>query len=118
LIRRIMPAVGLFFLAPLIAEYLLGDFLLTYLGPLLFLAPMYGGAALLIREIVRRTRRGWPTIVVLALAYGILEEAFMTQTLFNPNYLGMNLHLQDHAYIPAFGMGAWWTVFVLALHTV
>jgi hypothetical protein len=113
-----MPAVGLFFLAPLIAEYLLGDFPLTNLGPLLFMAPMYGGAALLIREVVRRTRRGWPTIVVLALAYGILEEAFMTQTLFNPNYLGMNFHLLDHAYIPALGMGAWWTVFVLALHTV
>jgi hypothetical protein len=98
-IRRILPAIGLFFLAPLVAEYLLGDFPLTHMGPLLFLAPMYGGGALLIREIVRRSGRGWPTIMVLALAYGILEEAFMTQTLFNPNYLGM-LHTVWSVSVP------------------
>jgi hypothetical protein len=79
---------------------------------------MYGGAALLIREIARRTGRGWSSIMVLALAYAILEEAFMTETLFNPNYQGLNMHLLDPAYIPALGIGAWWTVFVLTLHTV
>jgi hypothetical protein len=118
LIRRIAPAIALFFVAPLVAEYLLGDIPLSHPIALVFLAPIYGGGALLIREIVRRTGRGWPSIVVLALAYGILEESFMTQTLFNPNYLGKNFHLLDHAYIPALGMGAWWTVFVLTLHTV
>jgi hypothetical protein len=79
---------------------------------------MYGGGALLIREITRRFGRGWPTIFALALAYAIVEEAFLDQTLFNPNYLGLNLHLLEHGYIPALGIGAWWTVFVLTLHTV
>ena len=79
---------------------------------------MYGGGALLIREIARRTGGGWPMMITLALAYGIFEEAFTTQTLFNPNYPGLNLHLLDHAFIPALGIGAWWTVFVLTLHTV
>ncbi len=116
--RRILPAVGLFFLAPLVAEFLLGDLPITLLGSLLILAPVYGGAALLIREIARRTGLGWPSIIVFALAYGILEEAFMSQTLFNPNYLGLNMHLLGPAYIPALGIGAWWTVFVLTLHTV
>lgn len=116
--KRVAPAIGLFFLAPFIAEYLLGDFPLTKLGYLVIMAPMYGGGALLIREIVRRSRKGWPTIFVLAFAYAVLEEAFTTQTLFNPNYLKLNLHLLDHAYIPALGIGAWWTVFVLTLHTV
>jgi hypothetical protein len=118
MIRRIAPAIGLYFLAPLISEFLLGDFPITKLGIILFLAPVYGGGALLIREIVRRTGGGFPRIIVLALAYGIFEEAFTTQTLFNPNYLGLNLHLLDHAYIPALGIGAWWTMFVLTLHTV
>ncbi len=118
MLRRVLPAVGLFFVAPLVAEYLLGDIPISMLGALVILAPMYGGGALLIRELVRRTGRGWPSILVLALAYAIFEEAFTTQTLFNPNYLGMNFHLLDHAYIPALGMGAWWTVFVLTLHTV
>ncbi len=116
--RRIRPAITLFLLAPLVAEFLLGDLPINLLPALLILAPMYGGGALLIREVARRARRGWPTILVLALAYAVFEEAFTTQTLFNPNYLGLHLHLLEPAYIPAFGMGAWWTVFVLSLHTV
>lgn len=116
--RRVLPAIGLFFLAPFISEYLLGDFPLTKLGYLTILAPLYGGGALLIREIVRRTERGWPTILMLAFAYAVLEEAFTTQTLFNPNYLKLNLHLLDPAYISVLGIGGWWTVFVLTLHTV
>ena len=116
--RRIAPAIGLFFLAPFIAEYLLGDLTLKLLPAMVVLAPLYGGGALLVREVVRRTGRGWPSLLFLALAYGIFEEAFTTQTLFNPNYLGMNMHLLDHAYLPSLGIGAWWTIFVLTLHTV
>ena len=116
--KRVAPAIGLFFLAPFISEYLLGDFPLTKIGYLLILGPLYGGGALLIREVVRRSRKGWPTILMLAFAYAVLEEAFTTQTLFNPNYLKLNLHLLDSAYIPALGIGGWWTVFVLTLHTV
>ncbi|MGD0569306.1 MAG: hypothetical protein ABSA78_12960 [Candidatus Sulfotelmatobacter sp.] len=118
LARRVAPAVGLFFVAPLVAEFLLGDLPIKLLGALVILAPMYGGGALLIREVVRRTGRGWPSIFVLAFAYALFEEAFTTQTLFNPNYLHLNLHLLDHAYIAALGIGVWWTIFVLTLHTV
>jgi hypothetical protein len=118
LFKRIAPAIALFFLSPLIAEFLLGDFPLSKIGILLFLAPFYGGGSILIREIARRTGRGWPTILTLALGYGIFEEAFTTQTLFNPDYLGLHLHLLEPAFIPALGIGAWWTIFVLTLHTV
>ncbi len=116
--RRVLPAIGLFLIAPLVAEFLLGDLPINLLGTLVILAPMYGGGALLIREVVRRSGRGWASILTLALAYAILEEAFLTETLFNPNYLGLNLHLLQPAFIPALGIGAWWTVFVLTLHTV
>ena len=114
--RSIAAAIGLFFIAPFIAEYLLGDLPITLLVALVLLAPMYGGGALLIRELVRRTGRGWPSIFLLGIAYGILEEAFATQSLFNPNYLGKNFHLLDPAFIPALGIGVWWTLFVLTLH--
>ncbi len=116
--RRLGPVLGLFFLAPFIAEYLLGDLPLQLLPAMVVLAPFYGGGALLVREIVRRKHRGWVSLLVLALAFGIFEEAFTTQTLFNPNYLGMNLNLLQPAYIAAWGIGGWWTVFVLTLHTV
>jgi hypothetical protein len=76
--------------------------------------PMYGGGALLIRELTRRTGRGWPTILLLGAAYAIIEEAFTTQSLFNPHYLGM--HLLSHAWIPALGTSAWWTLFMLNVH--
>ncbi len=116
--RRILPALGLFIIAPLVAEFLLGNMSVTKLGMLAILAPIYGGGALLIRECVRRTGRGWESILVLALAYGILEEAFLTETLFNPNYLGLNLHLLEPAFVPSLGISAWYTIFVLTLHTV
>jgi len=116
--RGIAPAIGLFFIAPLVAEFLLGDIPIKMLGVLAILAPLYGGGALLIREVVRRSGRGWPSIFVLALAYAVFEEAFTTQTLFNPDYLHLNLHLLQPAYIPALGIGVWWTIFVLTLHTV
>lgn len=114
--RRLVPAVGLFFLAPLVAEYLLGDLPLTALAGLVVLAPWYGGGALLIREVCRRAGWGWPSIVALALAFGVVEEAFTTQSLFNPDYAGK--HLLAHGYIPALGIGASWTVFVLTLHMI
>ncbi len=88
--RSILAAVTLFFLAPLVAEYLLGDFPATFLSPLLPLAPLYGGGALLIRELTRRSGRGWPTILLLGVAYAIIEEAFTTQSLFNPDLFGMH----------------------------
>lgn len=114
--RRLVPAIGLFFLAPLVGEYLLGDLPLTALTGLVVLAPWYGGGALLIREVCRRAGWGWPGIVALSLAFGVVEEGITTQTLFDPDWNGK--HLLAHGYIPALGMGASWTVFVLTLHMV
>jgi hypothetical protein len=114
--RRVAPAVVLLFLSPLVAEFLLGDFTLAAIGYLVLLAPMYGGGALLIRELTRRAGRGWPTIVLLALAYGVLEEGIATQSLFNPDYAGE--HLLRSGFVPALGIAIPWTLYVLALHTV
>jgi hypothetical protein len=114
--RSVPAAVTLFFLAPLVAEFLLGDFPATWLPLLIVLAPMYGGGAILIRELTRRSGRGWPTILLLGVAYAILEEAFTTQTLFNPDIFGMHMHLLSHGWIPSLGIGAWWTLFMLNVH--
>lgn len=112
--RSLLAAFTLFFIAPIVAEFLLGDFPFTWLPLLIILAPMYGGGALLIRELTRRTGRGWPSILLLGCAYAIVEEAFTTQSLFNPHYLGM--HLLAHAWIPSLGISAWWTLFMLNVH--
>jgi hypothetical protein len=114
--RHLLPALGLFLLAPLVGEFLLGNLPITSLGLLLVLAPLYGGGALLIRETGRRWRLGWPGMLVLCVAFGIVEEAFVTQSLFNPNYVG--LRLLDYGYIAGLGISAWWTVFVLSIHAI
>ncbi len=115
--RRILAVVTLFFVAPLVAEYLLGDLPLKLLAALIVLAPAYGGAAVLIRETARRTGRGWPTMLTLGAAYTLMGEGLVTQSLFNPDYLKMHMHLLRPAYIPALGIGGWWTLFMFNLHT-
>lgn len=114
--RHLLPALALFLLAPLVGEFLLGNLPITSLALLLLLAPLYGGGALLIRETGRRWRLGWPGILVLCVAFGLVEEAFVTQSLFNPNYVG--LRLLDYGYVAGLGISAWWTVFVLGIHAI
>lgn len=70
----------------------------------------------MIRELARRTQKGWAAILILGMAYAIFEEAFTTQSLFNPNYL--HLHLLRPAYIPSLGISAWWTLWMLNVHPI
>ncbi|MFF0265203.1 hypothetical protein [Kribbella sp. NPDC004536] len=114
--KRALPALGLFFLSPLVAEFLLGNIPISGLFALFALAPLYGGGAVLIREVARRRGWGYPSILILALAYGVIEEGITTQSLFNPNYA--HLRLLDPGHISFLGMGAPWTVMVLGLHTL
>ncbi|GGO04772.1 hypothetical protein [Micromonospora parathelypteridis] len=86
--RRLLPVIALLLLAPWAAEcswggFAIGDFLLV----LLILSPMYGGAAILIRETARHLGAGWPTIVLLAAAFGVLQAGLVDQSLFNPGFL-------------------------------
>ncbi|GAB3912632.1 hypothetical protein GCM10027613_02720 [Microlunatus endophyticus] len=110
-------------LSGFIAEFLLGDQYLSGFEPaaeqvasfILFVA-FYGMAAVLIHELARRLRLGWTGILLLALGYGIFEEGLITQSLFNPHYLGLSL-IQP-GYVPMLGIGAPWTIFVISLHVV
>jgi hypothetical protein len=85
-----MRVLGLAFLAPLIGEYLLGNLSVRDLGALPLLALMYGGGALLIREVTRRAARGWGTVLVLGAAYGLVEAGIFDGSLFNPSFEGMD----------------------------
>jgi hypothetical protein len=85
--RRLLPVFGLLLLPPYCAELLS-----QYGGPvtdpvdllvgLLLMAPLYGAIAVLIREFARRAGRGWPTILLLATAFGIVQAGLIDQTLF------------------------------------
>ncbi|KQR97416.1 hypothetical protein ASG12_15900 [Williamsia sp. Leaf354] len=108
------PAVGLYFLAPLIAEFFLGDFPIVMLPLLIPLSLWYGGGALLIREVARRRGLGWRSILLMGLAFAIVEEGLLTMSLFNPDYADQRL--LDRGHVAMLGIGIPWTIFVLALH--
>jgi hypothetical protein len=113
---RIFAVLGLFFLSPFVGEFLLGNLPVTSLWLLPVLALLYGTGCVLIRETAVRLKLRWSRILILCLVYGIFEEAFYTQSLFDPDYLG--LRLLDYGYINSLGIGSWWTIFVLGLHVI
>lgn len=121
--RHLAPAFTLGLLSPFLAEFLLGDQWLSpdrgagsQIAMFVVLAPWYGAGAVLIRELARRAGRGWPTILLLGLGFGLLEEGVLTQSLFNPHYLGLDL--LSYGHIDLLGIGLPWTLFVLTLHVV
>ncbi len=84
---RLGPVLGVAALAPVTAELLqayLGDIggVFGLVAVVVFLAPLYGGAALLIREIAVRTGRGWPGRLLLATAFGVAMPTLVDVSLF------------------------------------
>jgi hypothetical protein len=114
---RVAPAVLLFFLAPLFGEYLLGNLKFSEIFYVPFIAPLYGGGALLIREVTRRTGRGYATMLVLGVAYALIEEGLVDQLIFNPTYFTGQEQLMN-TVIPLLGVDAWLTLIVIAMHAV
>jgi hypothetical protein len=85
--------VALMLLSPFCAEYLIGyQGVITdpfgMLVAVLMVLPIYGAPAVLIREFVRRTGRGWPTMLLLAAAAGLIQAGLIDQSLFNHDLYG------------------------------
>ncbi|WP_405056327.1 hypothetical protein OG474_26750 [Kribbella sp. NBC_01505] len=75
-------------LTPLVAEFALGTVPVRMLYLVLMYIPIYGAGALLIRELARRVGGGWPTIALLGVCYGLLEEGLALQSLTSPHLYG------------------------------
>lgn len=115
--RRVFPAVGLFILSPVVGEMLLGATSIDMVALLPIMALLYGGGALFIREVVRRTGRGWCSILLLGTAYALIEEGLLDQMLFNANYSG-NYDMVTVTYLPFAGTGAYGLMATLAVHAI
>jgi hypothetical protein len=89
--RRYAPAFVLIMLSTFIGEVLFGATTLSRIGGLLVVTPLYGGGALLIRELARRRGPGWLRIGLLGAAYAIVEEGLALQSMFNPNLFNAGL---------------------------
>ncbi|GAA1548736.1 hypothetical protein GCM10009804_01340 [Kribbella hippodromi] len=107
----------MFFLAPFVGEFLLGNQPITAFGSIFLFAPMYGGGAVLIRELARRFGLGWSGIVILAVAYGLAEEGPIDQMLFNPGYLNLD-SFAGMAEIPGLQLSLTLLQGTVTLHTI
>jgi hypothetical protein len=122
--RGWVPVLALLVLAPWTAEcswggFAVGDFPLV----ILFLGPLYGSAAVLIREVSRRTGGGWPVMVLLAGAFGVVQAGLVDQALFNSDFLD-DTEYADLAQastatlVPAFGFSADQAITYLGNHVL
>lgn len=84
-LRNRKAAWTLIFLTPLIAELTFGSTPTRFAYLILLWLPIYGAGILLIRELVARTGRGWPSIILLGLAYELAEDGLGLQALTSPN---------------------------------
>jgi len=59
---------------------------LAWLNPIavLFLVWLYGAGVLVVRETAVRWKTGWPSILLLGAAYGIIEEGLAVKSFFDP----------------------------------
>lgn len=109
-LRRLVPVWGLFLFAPYCAEFLVGyqgpvvDPLGLLVGLFLLAGPLYGTAAILIREITRRTGRGWPTMLTLSAAFGLVQAGLIDQALFNHEFAGDTYWQVLPSVIPGLGI--------------
>jgi hypothetical protein len=113
LLKRIPPWLILLILAPLLGEIVSGHQppleLCNPISVLLLMLP-YGFGALICRELVRRWRKGWLSLILLAVAYGVYEEAIVVRSFFDPNWVELNILKPYHV------LGLNWTYAEMLVH--
>jgi hypothetical protein len=115
-----VAAAVLFFLPAISVELLTGNTgLSTYLDPIVFiiLNITYGGALLLVRETVVRWGKGFPSVLVLSLGYGMLNEALSTKGFFDPHFYSVvSDKLQGFGRV--YGINVPWALNISVVHAV
>jgi hypothetical protein len=123
--RRLAAVLGLVLLAPVSAEYLIAYDTSTgspfaLLAGLIFLAPLYGGAALLIRETARRLGLSWSGVICLAGAFGVIQAGLVDQSLFNRSYRDIPYWeaMTAPTWIPFLGISGYTTISFVTGHVI
>jgi hypothetical protein len=111
---RIAPAVTLMLLAPLIAEVLPGATRFSSIFVFPIEMCVWGGGAVLIREVVRRAGLGWRNMLLLGLALAVAEEWLIQQTSLAP----MVIALKGEVYARGYGINYVYFLWALAYESV
>jgi hypothetical protein len=116
--RKVLPPLVLFFLSPAIGELLSGSSPpVEFFTPpvIIILCVLYGGGAIMVREAVIRWHKGWPGLLALGAAYGIIEEGLIVKSFFDPAW-------QDIGILGSYGRWAgvnWvWSLELTVYHAV
>jgi hypothetical protein len=118
LIQRIPSGITLLLIAPV-----LGELVSAHQTPLEFINPLnflvlslpYGFGALVVRELVVRWGKGWSSMIILGLAYGVYEEALVVYSVFDP--LWKELGPLSH-YGRSIGINWTWAAMTIHFHTL
>ena len=116
--KRFSPAIILYLLAPVCGELLSGSAPpVEFFNPMGFitLCLLYGGGAVLVRELVFRWKKGWLSILVLGAAYGIIEEGLMVKSFFDPGWMDLGIL---GSYGRWLGVNWVWTVELIIFHAI
>ncbi|HOJ01427.1 MAG TPA: hypothetical protein PLL88_07395 [Anaerolineaceae bacterium] len=92
--KFLFPTLTLFLTAPIFGEVLSTSSPPTeFFQPATFLilVGLYGSGALLVRECVRRWQKGWISVLLLGMAYGIYEEGLVVRSFFDPNWVDIGV---------------------------
>lgn len=112
--KRYPPWLTLLILAPALGEIVSGHQplreLLNPLSVLILMLP-YGFGALVTRELLRRWKKGWPSMLLLGAAYGLYEEAIVVRSIFNPGWAELNV-LAHYSHVG----GVTWTYAEMLIH--
>lgn len=124
LMNRLGFALALSFLSITIAEFATGSTPLTniivnpgsfFLFSIPSLLGLYGCGVILIREAAVRWNRSWPTILMLGIAYGIMEEGVSVHTFFAPVNVTVGVL---GAYGKVLGLNLTWAIMISLFHSV
>jgi hypothetical protein len=75
-------------LTPLIAEFTFATTPIAMAWLVVLYVPIYGAGVLVIRELIRRSGGRWASILLMGLAYGLVEEGIALQSLTSPRLYG------------------------------
>lgn len=92
---RLLLVLALAVFSPIAAESLVGyddstGNVLALVSGLLVFVPLYGAAAILIRETARRFGIGWGGVLAIAAAFGVVQAGIIDQSMFSQDYRGID----------------------------
>lgn len=123
--RRWLAVLGLLALSGLCAETLSGyddttGRPLAIIGGLLFVGPLYGVPALVIRELTVRRGLGWSSRALAAAGFGLLQAGVIDQSIFARHYRDIASwgELIGPTWIEPLGLAAYTTMIFVGGHIV